>query len=105
MSRLAATTRDYALAAREIGQRLDVPVIDLWSAFMEKTAWKAAEWKNGEPIAGSLDIDQDPGLVELLFDGTYFPRLRSGNGFTDVCRTPFQSHCLSHFLRTDNGLN
>lgn len=66
MRRTAANTALYAEAVRQVGKRLNTPVLDLWSSFM-----KAAGWKNGEPLPGSSDIPQNKVLVQLMYDGMY----------------------------------
>ncbi|GAB7348781.1 hypothetical protein MBLNU459_g7505t1 [Dothideomycetes sp. NU459] len=65
--RTAANTALYAEAVRQVGRRLNTPVLDLWSAFM-----KAAGWKAGEPLPGSSDIPQNEVLVKLMYDGLHF---------------------------------
>jgi lysophospholipase L1-like esterase len=69
VSRIASVTKDYADAARDVGAKLNVPVLDLWKAFMEKADFKMDAWKLGEPLPGSLDIPQNDALVELMYDG------------------------------------
>lgn len=54
----------YADACREIGKELGVPVLDLWSVFMAE-----AGWGEGEPLAGSIKIERNKVLGELLHDG------------------------------------
>ncbi|KAL1957194.1 hypothetical protein VTO42DRAFT_6228 [Malbranchea cinnamomea] len=65
--RTAENTKKYADACREVGNRLGVPVVDIWSAFM-----KAAGWKEGEPLAGSIDVPENEKLRALLSDGLHF---------------------------------
>lgn len=59
----------YAEAVCDVGRKLNIPVVDLWTAFMAKTNFKADAWKLGDAIPGSLDTPQDDGLVELMYDG------------------------------------
>lgn len=40
--RTAKTTRSYAIACQKAGEDAGVPVLDLWSAMMAKTGWKAS---------------------------------------------------------------
>ena len=62
--RTAENTKRYADACRELGNRLGVPVVDIWSAFM-----KAAGWAEGQPLAGSMDAPENKKLADLLSDG------------------------------------
>lgn len=64
-------TRQYAEAAKEVAkdeelEDLDIAVLDLWSAFMEK-----AGWKEGQPLLGSADVPESPVLKSLLNDGEH----------------------------------
>lgn len=67
-SRTAGNTKLYADAAREAAASLNLPVADVWTAFM-----KDAGWEEGQPLAGSKDIPQNDRLASLLSDGMYFP--------------------------------
>lgn len=62
--RAASNTRKYADSCREVGKALDVPVVDLWMAFM-----KAAGWEEGQPLTGSKDVERNETLRKLLSDG------------------------------------
>ncbi|KAI9760958.1 MAG: hypothetical protein M4579_001334 [Chaenotheca gracillima] len=64
--RTAANTSLYAEEVRKIGKELDLPVVDLWSAFMQM-----AGWKEGEVLLGSKEKDQNPVLEELMHDGLH----------------------------------
>ena len=64
LPRRAERARAYAEAVRLAGRELRVPVLDLWAAFMAK-----AGWQPGQPLAGSMDVEQNPALAELLYDG------------------------------------
>lgn len=72
VSRKNADVKKYAEAAVAVGQRLGVPVVNLWTAFMSSTGWKEQEWKENEPIVGSLDVPQNEELVRLMHDGLHF---------------------------------
>ncbi|KAF1972355.1 SGNH hydrolase [Bimuria novae-zelandiae CBS 107.79] len=72
VSRKNAVLKQYSEAAVELGDKLGVPVVNLWKAFMAKTGWKAEEWKESEPIVGSLEMPQNEELVRLLSDGLHF---------------------------------
>lgn len=62
--RTAEHTRKYAEACLELGNDLDVAVLDLWSSFMAK-----AGWQSGEPLAGSKAAPKNDVLAKLLRDG------------------------------------
>jgi hypothetical protein len=72
VSRLASTTKVYADAVVELGAELNLPVVNLWKAFMAKTDFRADAWKLGDQLPGSLDVAQNDALVELMYDGTAF---------------------------------
>ncbi|CAI7595673.1 unnamed protein product [Penicillium glandicola] len=65
-SRTASFTKSYASAAGEVGASLNIPVVDLWSAFM-----KTAGWKEGEPLIGARDVPQSEALASLFTDGLH----------------------------------
>ncbi|KAL3488567.1 SGNH hydrolase-type esterase domain-containing protein [Aspergillus germanicus] len=65
-TRTNAHTRLYAQAAREVAESLNVPVVDLWSAFMAK-----AGWKEGEPLIGSREAPNHEGFAGLFTDGLH----------------------------------
>ena len=73
VTRIASTTKEYADAAWEVGAKLDVPVVDLWRAFMEKAGFKIARWKAGDPLPGSLAEAPNDALAELMYDGASLP--------------------------------
>jgi hypothetical protein len=52
-----------------VGAFLNIPVVNLWKAFMEKADFKLDAWKIGEPLPGSLGIPQNDALLELMYDG------------------------------------
>ena len=62
--RRAETTQRYASRCREVGERLGVPVLDLWSLMMTK-----AGWKQGQTLAGSKDAPRNEELEKMLSDG------------------------------------
>ncbi|ODM20654.1 hypothetical protein SI65_03707 [Aspergillus cristatus] len=66
-SRTAHHTKLYAEAAREVSASLNVPVADLWTAFMNATGWK-----EGQALPGSRDLPNDENLSRLLSDGLHF---------------------------------
>jgi isoamyl acetate esterase len=64
ITRTASNTKRYAEACREVADSLQLPVVDIWGAFM-----KAAGWEEGQPLAGSLDNPRNGVLDGLLTDG------------------------------------
>ena len=62
--RTAENTKRYADTCREVGQEIGVPVVDLWQAFM-----RAAGWREGQPLVGSLKGERSEVLESLLIDG------------------------------------
>jgi lysophospholipase L1-like esterase len=84
VSRTAASTKRYADAACEVGKKLGVPVVHLWTAFMTKARFQAEGWKTGDPIPGSMNVLQNDELVKLMHDGVWYLRLRyRGYAHTD----------------------
>lgn len=71
VSRTAATTKEYADAVVELGAKLNLPVVNLWKAFMAKTGFQIDGWKVGDLLPGSLETAQSDALVELMYDGKY----------------------------------
>jgi lysophospholipase L1-like esterase len=69
VSRLASTTKEYSDAIVELGAKLELPVVNLWKAFMAKTDFEADTWKLGDALPGSLDVPLNDALVELMYDG------------------------------------
>ena len=64
LQRTAENTKRYAVACRDLGKHLDVPVVDLWTVFAE-----AAGWKEGGPLPGSKKEGRNQVLGSLLSDG------------------------------------
>ncbi|KAL5113197.1 hypothetical protein ACEQ8H_008935 [Pleosporales sp. CAS-2024a] len=69
VTRLASATKTYADAACEVGAKLDIPVVNLWRALMDKADFQLDAWNMGETLPGSLDIPQNDALAELMYDG------------------------------------
>ncbi|KAN0083014.1 SGNH hydrolase-type esterase domain containing protein [Elaphomyces granulatus] len=65
-SRTASNTKRYADACREVANSLDIPVVDIWSAFMG-----IAGWHDGQALPGSKDIPRNVNLENLLTDGLH----------------------------------
>lgn len=96
LSRSANNTKLYADACREVGKSLHVAIADIWSAFMRE-----AGWVEGQPIAGSKEIPENPKLASLLIDGQsslfskspwYLPMLISTSSRPPFLRGRIQSH-------------
>lgn len=66
-SRMASFTKLYAAAAQEVAASLNVPVVDLWSAFMQTTGWQ-----EGQPLIGSRDAPNNETFAGLFTDGTLY---------------------------------
>lgn len=66
-TRTASNTRLYAEAAREVAGSLGVPVVDIWTRFME-----AAGWQVGQPLPGSREIPNNDKLQNLFVDGSSY---------------------------------
>jgi lysophospholipase L1-like esterase len=64
VQRTAANTKRYADACRDLGKQLDVPVVDLWTIFMD-----AAGWKGRGPLPGAKHTKPNQVLGSLLVDG------------------------------------
>ncbi|KAJ9614395.1 hypothetical protein H2200_002531 [Cladophialophora chaetospira] len=67
--RTAAHTAKYARAARELGEELHLPTLDLWTTFMRKAGW--TEGSSGA-LTGSKDAPRNEVLGKLLVDGLHF---------------------------------
>ena len=65
-SRTASRGKLYAEATREVGSALQVPVADIWTAFMT-----AVGWKEGQPLPGSRDLPNNESLRRLSVDGLF----------------------------------
>ncbi|KAL3467148.1 SGNH hydrolase-type esterase domain-containing protein [Aspergillus heterothallicus] len=65
-TRTNAHTRLYAQAAREVAESLNIPIVDLWSAFMASVGWK-----DGEPLIGSRKAPSHEGFAGLFTDGLH----------------------------------
>ncbi|TIA40119.1 GDSL lipase/acylhydrolase family protein [Aureobasidium pullulans] len=66
MRRTASNTAKYAEAVRQLGKEFSLPVLDVWAAFM-----KEAGWKEGDPLPGSSEIEQNQTLANMLHDGLH----------------------------------
>ena len=62
--RTAEHTKKYADATCEVGAKLGVVVLDIWSIFMKMTGWE-----EGQTLIGSKKVARSKVLDELLVDG------------------------------------
>lgn len=62
--RRAMDARDYAMATKDIGKELNIPVLDVWTAFMRHAGWDDQGLLPGSEQAGKNEI-----LADLLYDG------------------------------------
>lgn len=69
--RSAQNTKDYADTVRQVAEELDLPVVDMWSRFMELAGFEASTWKPGDPLVGSTELPANAKLGELLSDGKW----------------------------------
>lgn len=68
-TRKAKDAADYAKAVRDIGNEYGVPVLDIWTVFMEKAGWKVGDFA----IPGSKELGKSQVLSSLLYDGKQAP--------------------------------
>ena len=66
IQRTAEHTRKYADSCRQVGIKLGIAVVDLWSIFMEEVGWK-----HGHPLIGSKNAPRSERLENLLSDGKF----------------------------------
>jgi len=63
----ADNMRQFAAKVQELGEHYDIPVVDLWTAFM-----KHAEWDGKTPLPGSRQAAKNQKLRELVSDGFHY---------------------------------
>lgn len=63
-SRTAQLAKTYAEAAKEVGASLNVPVADIWTAFMSTVGWQ-----EGQALIGSRDVPNNEQFAKLFTDG------------------------------------
>lgn len=64
--RRAENTRLYASAAKNVAKELEIPVIDLWTAFMNYARWREPDKR---ALVGGREAAMSELLGELLVDG------------------------------------
>lgn len=65
--RLAENTAKYAQVCREVGVQLQVPVVDIWTAFLKHFGWREGQ----EYLPGSRMIPANEIFQSLFSDGEY----------------------------------
>lgn len=73
MRRTASTTAKYAQAARDLGDELQLSVLDIWAAMLIK-AGHSTQAGYIEGVLGSKDAPENQALQEFLHDGLHFSR-------------------------------
>ncbi|KKY15154.1 putative histidine phosphatase superfamily clade-2 [Phaeomoniella chlamydospora] len=80
--RTAERTKTYADALKKTAQELNLPVVDIWSAFLRK-----AGWQDGDPLLGRKDVEESDKLKQLLLDGLHFTPAGYKVMYKEVTRT------------------
>ncbi|KAG8624717.1 hypothetical protein KVT40_007784 [Elsinoe batatas] len=84
--RSAAQTATYAQAIRDIGQEKSIPVVDLWTSFLNE-AGCSATWDGKSDLPGSSALPVNDKLRELLSDGLHFTGQAYRVMFREVMKT------------------
>jgi isoamyl acetate esterase len=69
----APTTGQYAQKVRELGQELDVPVVDIWSDMLSRCGYSSKSLDQ-KLLPGSSEAEDNQALREYLHDGLHFSR-------------------------------
>lgn len=67
-TRKATDAAEYAELVKEVGRETDLPVLDIWSTFIEKAGWKAGD---PLPFPGTIELGKSKELEELSYDGEF----------------------------------
>lgn len=70
-ARTAVLAKEYAQAAALVGKELNLPVIDVWAAFMARTGWV-----EGGVLPGTHSLGKNMVLEELMTDGMYTVKIK-----------------------------
>lgn len=89
--RKAQTTRKYAEAVKEVGNDLQVPVVDLWTA-ITRACGNDTCCDGADQVTGSLDRQRSSKLSKFLYDGLHL----SGEGYR-VLFSEFMGTLLSNY--------
>lgn len=65
--RRARDAREYAETTKAVGAECGIPVLDIWSSFMDQTGWQGQG-----PLPGSEETGKNGTLASLLHDGKKF---------------------------------
>ena len=66
-TRKAKDAAEYAETIRQVGKEMNLPVLDVWTMFMEKVGW---EFGDGF-LPGSKELGKNKALERLLLDGKW----------------------------------
>lgn len=79
LRRTAACTATYAQAIRSLGEELEVPVLDIWTAMVSRAGATGHGMSDAvdTPVPGSLALHTNEALQGFLHDGLHF----SGEGY------------------------
>lgn len=69
VTRKASTTGQYASAVRQLGHELGIPVVDIWSALIDRAGGNAAD-DQSLPI-GSFECPRNEALQKFFTDGLH----------------------------------
>nr|POE66160.1 isoamyl acetate-hydrolyzing esterase 1 like [Quercus suber] len=74
LRRTAANTARYAEVVRHVGQELQIPVLDIWSAMMSRASSGEMVFHETppKPLPGSLEMAPNAVLDKFLHDGLHF---------------------------------
>lgn len=67
LQRRAENTRLYADACKDVGAKLQVTVVDLWTACLREVGWKEGD----SVLPGSLSAPRNERLDALFLDGKH----------------------------------
>jgi hypothetical protein len=98
-TRTAENTKIYADACRQVGEKDNLPIVDLWRAFMNK-----AGWRGENPLPGSRSTANNEILESLLVDGIYPNALLASTPSVNdgIPRSTFYPRGISRHVRRSN---
>lgn len=71
LGRNAQNTKLYADACAAVAKEVDVPFVNIWTAFMARAGWTPGV-NEDEPLPGSRQAPRNEVLARLLSDGLHF---------------------------------
>jgi lysophospholipase L1-like esterase len=101
LRRTAENTKLYADAVRNVGNNLEIPVVDLWTEIMVKAGWEPG---SDSPLPGCSDLPPNPVLAEYLSDGMLRLSLRLSSSQLRKSRSPSLSKWLQPPFRVSHEL-